>query len=117
MFFQQARNVSLGTVRASINYVFLDDQFVCAYLFFDPKDYAEIERIFTAKYGEPNEAKQNLISPRIGVEYLNKTLKWEGESTLIDLVRYYGARPDGFANVGKKSFLRPTPRPIFLQPR
>jgi hypothetical protein len=87
------------------------------YLFFDPKDYAEIERIFTAKYGEPNEAKQNLISPRIGIEYLNKTLKWEGESILIDIIRYYGARPDGFANIGKKSFLRPTPRPIFLQPR
>jgi hypothetical protein len=110
-------NVSLGTVRASINYVFLDDQFVCAYVFFDPKDFLVIERIFTTEYGPPNETKENVISPSIGVEYQNKTLKWEGESILIDIIRYYGARPDGFANIGKKSFLRPTPRPIFLQPR
>jgi hypothetical protein len=110
-------NVSLETVRVSINYVFLNDQFVCAYVFFDPKDFFVIERIFTTKYGQPNETKENVISPSIGVEYQNKTLKWEGENILIDLIRYYGARPDGFANIGKKSFLHPTPRPIFLQPR
>jgi hypothetical protein len=110
------RDVSLETVRVNINYVFLEDQFICAYVFFDPKEFSVIERVFTTKYGAPNESKENVISPSIGVEYQNKTLKWEGESILIEITRYYGARPDGFVAIGKKSFLHPPPRPIFLRP-
>jgi len=110
-------NVLLETVRTNVNYVFLDNGFVCAYVFFDPKDFAVIEHIFTAKYGGAKEVKQNVMSPSIGVEYRNMTLKWEGENIVIDLIRYYGARPDGFAAIGKKSFLHPPPRPIFFQPK
>ncbi|HEY7166134.1 MAG TPA: hypothetical protein VIB79_16305 [Candidatus Binatia bacterium] len=110
-------NAGIQTVSVNINYVFLDDQFVCAYVFFAPKEFFAIESIFASQYGPPHETKQNVLSPQIGVEYQNKTLKWEGETIIIEVSRYYGARPDGFAAVGKKSFLHPPPRPIFLRPQ
>lgn len=66
----------IGTVNVEIAFVFLDNRFSYAYVYFKSKDFKILEAAFKERYGPPHSEDLTPIKTRAGVEYTNKELKW-----------------------------------------
>ena len=71
---------------------------------FGSDDFSFIKAVFLEKYGEPTKSASIPVKNRMGAEFLNEELIWDGPNILLKLEKYSSTVTEGRASFTVKSY-------------
>ena len=86
-------------------FVFQDDVFVGAILWFPSEDYEKIRDVFQFKFGEPMRLDTTRVSTASGGRFDNEILNWDGRKASVALERHGETLDKGSATIFLNSHL------------
>ena len=78
----------LGTARISATYNFRRNHFVRVDLRFLSDRFDEVLSVFVERYGNPTRQQQQRVQNRMGAQFENHIVRWEGPRVVISAQRY-----------------------------
>jgi hypothetical protein len=98
-------NIKIGTARTTLYIGFLDDRFAYVWINFNSRDFVELREAFITRYGPAHSMTVERLKNRMGAEFENPVLTWEGNTLAIRLANYSGTLTEGAAQLGKHEYV------------
>jgi hypothetical protein len=81
----------LGTVSFGDRFTFYEGRFVMVTSSFDADRYPQMREVFVEKYGQPHLTQSATVQNKMGAQFAQETLHWEGPRIAITL-EHYGSK-------------------------
>jgi len=96
----------LGAIRISAIYKFRRNHFVRVDLRFESNRFAEVLSIFVERYGRPTSEQRQMVQNRMGAQFENHIVTWEGPKIVINAQRYGADLNEGSATLQTQEELK-----------
>jgi hypothetical protein len=91
-------SAAVGTIPVRVTTVFRADRLIHISFAFDVRHFDQMEASFIGRFGEPEPIKESIVKSGAGVEYVNRTLSWRGQTVWVTLRKYAGTVKDSSAS-------------------
>jgi hypothetical protein len=83
---------------------FTDDKFVWVGWSFPSRDFDFVRDALVERYGLPSERSEEAVQTRVGTNYTNETLRWNGDRIYISANRYGSTVTESFVQISTHAY-------------